>query len=72
MDKKKAIEIGTLHIWFDDYREDIFNESVSCDFSIWKMTNDDSMDMEDFYSYCRRFALAMGFCEDTVDEWFDI
>jgi hypothetical protein len=70
MDEKKAVQIGTLHMWFDDYREDEFNESTSCDFSIWKSWKDDSMTIEDYWSFCKRFAAAMGYCERAINDWF--
>ena len=28
------------------------------------------MSLETYYYLCKQFALAMGFCEKSIDEWF--
>lgn len=38
----------------------------------WYMEEEDEiLFLEDYYYYCREFALAMGYAEKTVEEWFD-
>lgn len=66
---KKAEHVGDMRFCFDDYREDKFNESVDCTFAIWN-DQGNNMDIELYWCFCRQFALAMGYSEETVDKWF--
>lgn len=64
-----AKQIGELEIWYRDYNEDEFNDSVDCTFSIWGKDGD-SMSIEEYYYLCKRFAATMGFAEKTINQWF--
>lgn len=48
-----------------------FNESCKME-KIWYGEESDGqvMSIETYYSYCKQFAAAMGFCESTIEEWF--
>lgn len=68
---EKAKHIADMRFCFSDYREDKFNESVDCTFAIWDdPCNCMSMDMELYWCFCRQFAAAMGFDDETIIEWF--
>lgn len=61
-----AKQIGAMEFWYKDYTEDEFNESVDCTYEVWG----ECMSIEEYWSMCRRFALAMGYASSSVDEWF--
>ena len=67
---KEAKQLGTLRIWLDDYQENEWNESLDCEFALWGVEGDETLTMEKYHMCCRHFALAMGFSESTVDDWF--
>lgn len=51
-----------------------YNESCEMKKSWYGMRDEEAisiMSLEDYYYYCREFALAMGYAEKTVEEWFD-
>ena len=59
-------------IFIDNTRLDEYNESCSMEKS-WYTKGDfeEQIDMEQYYYMCKEFAMAMGFSEKTVTEWFD-
>lgn len=64
--ENKTKQQGSLHIWLDDYRETKYNESTDVSFGLYCEENDELLPIDEFVDYCMRFALAVGFCEDTV------
>ena len=50
---------------------DEFNQSCEMKKFWYAREEDEIMSLEDYYYYCRAFALAMGYAEKTVEEWFD-
>lgn len=48
-----------------------FNEGCKME-RIWYGEESDGqvMSIETYYNYCKQFAGAMGFCENTIEEWF--
>lgn len=66
-----AKQVGTMEFWYRDYTEDEFNESVDCSFEVWGNALD-GMTMEQYYGFCRRFAAALGFGEQIINDWFDL
>lgn len=64
--ENKTKQQGTLNIWLADYRETRYNESTDVSFDLYCEENDELLPIDDFVDYCMRFALAVGFCEDTV------
>jgi hypothetical protein len=65
-----AKQIGSMEFWYKDYTEDEFNESVDCTYEVWGAFDGAGMPIEEYWSMCKRFALAMGYCNSLVDEWF--
>ena len=65
-----ATQIGTMEFRFKDFTEDVFNESVNCTFEVWGANEGAGMSMEQYWYMCRHFAMAMGYSESVVDEWF--
>ena len=61
--------IGSLEFWYKNHIEDKYNDSVDCTFGIWG-EDWDGLSMENYHSLCKRFAAAMGFTEQTINEWF--
>lgn len=72
MEKVKIEKIGDMRFCLSDYRAVDFNESVDCTFDLYGEpdTDNDVMDIEIYWMLCRHFALAMGFGEKLVSEWF--
>ncbi len=66
---EKAEHVADMRFCLDDYREDKFNESVDCTFAIWDNPIG-GMDIELYWCFCRQFAAAMGYSEETIREWF--
>lgn len=60
-----------IFILEDNTRLDQFNESCKLE-KQWYGERDDGqiLTIEDYYYRCKEFALAMGFCEKTINEWF--
>lgn len=60
-----------IFILEDNTRLDQFNESCKLE-KQWYGEQDDGqiLTIEDYYYRCKEFALAMGFCEKTINEWF--
>ena len=67
----KITNMGSIEFKLTDKRESIYNESVNCSFELFGTNDDEILSIEDYYDLCRRFAFTMGFCEATIDEWFD-
>ncbi len=65
MEDKTKLQ-GSLHIWLDDHRAMKYNESTDVSFDLYCEENDELLPIDEFVDYCMRFALAVGFCEDTV------
>lgn len=55
----------------DSTRLNSYNESCKME-KVWygELEDGQIMDIETYYTYCKEFAAAMGFCEKTIDEWF--
>ena len=65
----KYMTAGELHMWWSaTLKEDGFDDSLDCTFTINNETGD--FDIASYHDCCRHFALAMGFAPATVDEWF--
>jgi hypothetical protein len=62
--------IGSIEFWLRDDRDSEYNESVDCTWQLYGDEEDEILSIENYHYYCKRFALAMGFAEDTVNEWF--
>ena len=61
--------IGKLHIKYDAVpKDDGYDDSLDCTFTLNNDTGD--FEIEDFYRCCRNFAAAMGFTEETINNWF--
>lgn len=60
-----------IFILEDNTHLDQFNESCKLE-KQWYGEQDDGqiLTIEDYYYRCKEFALAMGFCEKTINEWF--
>ena len=55
----------------DNTRKDQFNETCKMERAWYGEENDGQiMSLETYYYLCKQFALAMGFCEKSIDEWF--
>ena len=65
-----AVQIGDMRFQYKDFTEDVFNESVDCTYEVWGANEGAGMSMDQYWSMCRRFAAAMGFGEETINEWF--
>lgn len=65
-----ATQIGIMEFRFKDFTEDVFNESVNCTFEVWGVNEGAGMSLEQYWCMCRQFAMAMGYSEQNVDEWF--
>ena len=55
----------------DNTRLDYYNETCKME-KVWygEMADGQIMDIETYYTICKEFAAAMGFCEKTIEEWF--
>lgn len=68
---EKIEKIGEMRFCLDDYRETEFNESVDCTFGLWGNQRDSEiLSIEKYYCLCKDFASAMGFADQTINEWF--
>ena len=67
-----ATQIGTMEFRFKDFTENVFNESVNCTYEVWGANEGASMSIEQYWCMCRYFAAAMGFGEETINEWFGV
>lgn len=48
-----------------------YNESIKVEKTWFGKGEDQVLDIETYFYMCREFALAMGYGEKTVDEWFE-
>ena len=48
-----------------------YNESIKVEKTWFGKEEDQVLDIETYFYMCREFALAMGYGEKTVDEWFE-
>ena len=48
-----------------------YNESIKVEKTWFGKEGDQVLDIETYFYMCREFALAMGYGEKTVDEWFE-
>ena len=67
---KKAEKIGELRFCLDDYRDDIYNESIDLTYSLYGAEFDEILPLDMFRCYCKQFAAAMGQSEKTINEVF--
>jgi len=67
----KTTRIGELRFCLDDYREQEYNESTDLTYGLYGTIDSEILRIDEFYYYCKCFALAMGFSPDTVNEWFE-
>ena len=66
-----AKRIGTIHFWFDDDRESIYNQSTDLSYSLYSEDEeDDIIEIDNLVDYCMNFAKAIGFIESTVEQAF--
>jgi hypothetical protein len=70
MEKAKIELIGRMCFQFSDYNETIYNESVDCGFDLYGVKGGEIMPLEEYYSFCKRFALLMDFDEKRVNDLF--
>lgn len=55
----------------DNTRKNQFNETCKMERAWYGEESDGQiMSLETYYYLCKQFALAMGFCEKSIDEWF--
>lgn len=66
----KASYLGELRFVLSDNRDTEYNESVDCTFSLYGDIEGEALNIEDYWRYCRCFAAAMGFSEETINDWF--
>ena len=62
--------VGEIRFVLDDERATPFNESADLTYQLYADENDEILPIEDFRSYCKQFALAIGFHPNTVDRAF--
>ena len=62
--------VGEIRFVLDDERATPFNESVDLTYQLYADELDELLPIEDFRSYCKQFALAIGYHPNTVDEVF--
>ena len=67
--ENKVTKIGKMTFLYDDFHEDKFNETTHCSFDIYGNFGD-GLNIEEYHSFCRRFAAAIGFGDATINEWF--
>lgn len=48
-----------------------YNESIRIEKTWFGKEEDQVLDIETYFYMCREFALAMGYGEKIVDEWFE-
>ena len=73
MDEKPIMkQIGTMEFWLRDDRENEYNETIDCSYALYGTGGEleEVMSIEKYWCLCRSFAAAMGFCENTIEEWF--
>ncbi len=73
MDEKPIMkQIGTMEFWLRDDRENEYNETIDCSYALYGTGDEleEVMSIEKYWCLCRSFAAAMGFCENTIEEWF--
>lgn len=61
---------GNIYIEIEDFNNDEFNQSLRVDKAIYKDPGDDIISIEDYWHFCKCFALMMGFGPETVDNQF--
>jgi len=55
----------------DNTRKNIYNESCKMEKAWYGEESDGQiMSIDSYYTMCKEFAAAMGFCESTIEEWF--
>ncbi|MGN0992805.1 MAG: hypothetical protein ACI4PE_02615 [Bacilli bacterium] len=55
----------------DNTRLDMYNETCKMEKNWYgELSDGQVIDIETYYNYCKEFAMAMGFSEKTVEEWF--
>ena len=58
-------------IFEDNTRFDQYNETCKLEKQWYGETDDGQViDIEMYYLICKEFAMAMGFAEKTINEWF--
>lgn len=62
--------VGEIRFVLDDERATPFNESADLTYQLYAGEKDEILPIEDFRSYCKQFALAIGYHPNTVDEVF--
>lgn len=69
-----AKRVGTIHLWIDDDRESIYNQSIDLSYALCVEDEEDDfvdiVEIDRFVDYCMNFAKAFGFAESTVEEAF--
>ena len=74
MEKVEIEKIGEMRFCLTDYRAVDFNQSVDCVFDLYGYGESDAIDdvmgIETYWTFCRQFALVMGFGEKLVCDWF--
>ena len=57
--------------FIDNTHKDAYNETTIIE-KQWfgEIKEGQTLDLETYYYMCKEFALTMGYCEKTVDEWF--
>ena len=66
---KKIEKIGEMRFCLDDWRLDEFNESADLTYALYG-DGTEVMSIETYWMFCRQFAAAIGFGEDTIREYF--
>ena len=57
--------------FIDNTHKNRFNETTIMEKQWFGEINDGQvLDLETYYYICKEFALAMGYCEKSIDEWF--
>lgn len=67
--EEKITKIGEMTFWYDDLTEDRYNETTHCSFDIYGNFGE-GLNIEEYYYFCKRFAAAIGFGDETINKWF--
>lgn len=70
--KKEIRKLNMLKFeLIDNTRQDAYNESTTM-IKRWYGAEEDGqiLSLESYYQRCKEFAMAMGFAEKSVNEWF--
>lgn len=62
--------VGEIRFILDDERDTPFNESTDLTYQLYADELDELLPIDCFVTYCRQFALAIGYHPHTIDQAF--